>query len=216
MKKIVACFLLVFFSTFIHAQQNMIRGLVVDAITKKPLQKSTIIVNENKIVEITNNEGRFSIRCKACMDSMRISISFVGYETTNITVNISERREILIRLKPTNTKLSEITINPDLMKYIFFGSHETQVLDYVFFQSGWLVALYNFHQDKTYLVYLGKLKNVVFEKEFPNKYFENFFVSCNNRYYAEAGSEVIEIVISNTGIESVSYTHLTLPTKRIV
>ena len=203
MKKLIACLLLILCCAFVQAQENrMIRGQVIDASTKRPLPKATVTGKEKEIVSITDHEGKFSMMCKDCKDSsLQITISFIGYEAKNITVNLSETREILIRLKPTDTKLGELTINPDLMKYIFFGSHETQVLDYVFFQSGWLIALYNFHEDKTYLVYLGKSKNVVFEKEFPNKNFQNFFVSCNNRYYAEAGNEVVEIVITLSGIE---------------
>lgn len=204
MKKISAFLLLILCCTVLHAQQNiLIKGQVIDAVTKKPLQSATIVCKEKNIVVITDNEGKFLLGNKISKeDSLVITVSYIGYETKTIKIlPFKMLREISIHLKPTDKGLGEVTVNPDLMQYIFFGSPQTQVLDYTFFQSGWLIALYNYHDDKTTIIYLGKSKNILFEKEFPNRNFENFYMSCNNRYYAESENEIIEIFISNSGIE---------------
>ena len=204
MQKLAIFFGLFFCSMFLHAQESIvIRGLVVDAVTMKPLVKASIVYKEKDIVSITDKDGKFSIECKDCkIDISKITISFIGYETKELTINtLSSSMEVRIRLKPVDKGLGAITVNPDLLPYIFFGSPQSQVLDYVFFQSGWLIALYNYHEDKTSIIYLGKSKSVLFEKEFPNKNFENFYVSCNGRYYAESGNEIIELFLSYTGID---------------
>ena len=180
MKKYFYFLLLIFCCTILHAQESfVIRGLVVDAITLKPLAKATIVCEEKNIVAVTDNEGKYTLVCKGCKpDSSKIKVSFIGYETKVLTINsMSINMEARIRLKPTDKSLGDVIVNPDLLQYIFFGAPQSLVLDYVFFQSGWLIALYNYHEDKTSIIYMGKSKSILFEKEFPNKNFENFYVS---------------------------------------
>jgi hypothetical protein len=181
--------------------QVFVTGQIIDEVTRKPLANTSIAITEINMQTISDNDGKFSLWCDKCsFHNLHLSISYIGYDAKTIGINPGYSNGIIIGLTPSGATLGEIDITPGLMPYLFFGSKETQVLDYEFYHDGWLIALYNFHRKKTFFVYLGNSKEILFEREFTNTHFQHFFVSCINRYYADAGNEVHELFIDNKGI----------------
>lgn len=63
------------------------KGRVIDKETRKPLAYVDITVNSANISTITNREGKFSIKIPNNLTSNKLSVSFLGYETLEISIN---------------------------------------------------------------------------------------------------------------------------------
>ncbi len=87
------------------------KGRVIDKETRKPLAYVDITVNSANISTITNREGKFSIKIPNNLTSNKLSVSFLGYETLEISINTLDSKNNIIPLSPQITTLSAIKIN---------------------------------------------------------------------------------------------------------
>lgn len=97
---LLSCF---FVSLVIQAQ---IKGVVLDAETREPLEYATVFCKEEAIGTITNKDGKFSLFLKNPENT--VTFSFMGYNT--VEAQLSSNNEILLKKAPI--ELNEIVVTP--------------------------------------------------------------------------------------------------------
>lgn len=97
--------LILLFSSGLFAQPKQIRGVVLAAENKQPLEGATVAVNKSNHPTVTNSQGRFEVELTA--DKALLTISFVGREPFELEVKAGEP-DITILLKTANTSLEEV------------------------------------------------------------------------------------------------------------
>lgn len=106
--KLKLCFVLVLLVGFLGNSQ-IIRGIVLDAKTKAPIETAAIYFDNTTFGVITNNKGEFTIEYTKAIQSPLI-ISFLGYKKQLIT-NYKKNNKLTILLKENNETLGEVTVN---------------------------------------------------------------------------------------------------------
>lgn len=93
------------FGIGLTAQTKQIRGVVLSAENKQPLEGATVAINKSDRPVVTNAEGRFELELQG--DKALLTISYVGKETTELEVKAGAA-DITILLKPANNTLEEV------------------------------------------------------------------------------------------------------------
>ena len=103
-------FILLIFSFLItHAQT--LKGKVLDATTKAPIESVSVYFDNTTIGTTTNDLGEFSITYNDAVQSTLV-ISFLGYNKVFIT-DYRQKENITIELNEAFTQLDEVVINTD-------------------------------------------------------------------------------------------------------
>jgi TonB-linked SusC/RagA family outer membrane protein len=105
LKKHGMLMLILLFSIGLTAQTKQIRGVVLSAENKQPLEGATVAVSRSERRAVTNAQGRFEVELQN--DKALLTISYVGRETTELEVKAGVS-DITILLKPTNNTLEEV------------------------------------------------------------------------------------------------------------
>lgn len=115
-KKIVlwVAFLLVTF--FGHAQEAMIRGTVTDSITGEGLPYASLIYKGTNVGTSTDMDGRFELLLPD--RTQTLEISYLGYDTRQISIRPKYHRQLDIRLAPSSILMQEVTVRPGKEKYV--------------------------------------------------------------------------------------------------
>ena len=90
---------------------NEYKGYVIGNDTRKPLVFADISVVNTNISTITNKEGEFTLKVPKSLSSNRIKISFLGYETQEISQERLKGKNNTIALNVITTQLSQVNIN---------------------------------------------------------------------------------------------------------
>jgi TonB-linked SusC/RagA family outer membrane protein len=90
----------------LFAQDRIVRGVITDAESGRPLPGVTIIVVGTTVGTTTNADGFYSLRVPAGYNV--IQYSFVGYKTQR--VNVDGRTEINLRLESDVLQLDEVVV----------------------------------------------------------------------------------------------------------
>lgn len=99
---------LLFLSFITNAQQREIRGTVYENNNNSPLEGATVSLKNNTASTVTDGEGNFTLRVPP--GKVSLEITFVGYETRNITVGPNEA-SVNVTLSQSQTKqLSDVVI----------------------------------------------------------------------------------------------------------
>jgi hypothetical protein len=105
--------LLVALSTVVDAQPNKgyIRGSVLDAQTREPLQFVNVLMVETATGTRTDSTGQFTIG-PVNAAQYTLKISYVGYEglSRKVTVTSGKTSTVQVELDPSQTLLEEITV----------------------------------------------------------------------------------------------------------
>src|ERR1035437_9120294 len=97
-------------------QQNLviIKGKVIDAVSRAPLVFATVAVKESNVAIVTNIDGEFTLKIGDLMTSKTLEISFLGYK--NKSVPISDLKENgsknVIALETAPIPIKEIIVKP--------------------------------------------------------------------------------------------------------
>jgi TonB-linked SusC/RagA family outer membrane protein len=97
--------LILLFSSGLFAQTKQIRGVVLGAENKQPLEGATVAVNKSDRPTVTNSQGRFEVELTE--EKALLTISFVGRETYQIEVKAGQP-DLTILLNASNTTLDEV------------------------------------------------------------------------------------------------------------
>jgi len=103
MKKSVFLFLLIPLLTF---SQTQIQGIVIDAITKKPLPFASIISNTN-VGTLSDVDGKFQLKTSSNFN--QFTISYVGFKSATFPIQINDNF-LTIKLEPFVENLNEVLI----------------------------------------------------------------------------------------------------------
>lgn len=116
MRKIIVLWITLFFAIFIgQAQDNFIKGTVTDASNGEALPYASLIFKGTTIGTATDMEGRFSLPSPA--RTSLLEISFLGYDTQEVTIPAGHTASLHIQLRPNGIALKEILIKPEKEKY---------------------------------------------------------------------------------------------------
>jgi len=103
---VISAFLLLV-STVSVFSQSVIKGTIIDEVTKEPLSGASIYAKDEKVGAITDAKGSFGI--KISKYPLRIHISFVGYKEKDIICNSSEDL-LQISLAENHQVLNDIVV----------------------------------------------------------------------------------------------------------
>ena len=94
MKQISIVIIFLFCAVILHAQETL-KGKVIDALSKNPLQGASINT-AGKGMALTNEDGLFSMPCDV---NNKLTITFLGYEPVEKFVK-NCRDELVIEMVP--------------------------------------------------------------------------------------------------------------------
>lgn len=104
LKKNVILVLTLLISIGVYAQKKQLRGVVLTAESKQPLEGATITVNKTSIVTTTNQQGKFQLDIPE--GKTVITITFVGREP--LETEVKSDNDLTILLKASNSTLEEV------------------------------------------------------------------------------------------------------------
>ncbi|MCK7590456.1 DUF5686 and carboxypeptidase regulatory-like domain-containing protein [Subsaxibacter sp. CAU 1640] len=98
-------------STLMFSQQ--ITGQIIDAKTNEPIAFATVQYGENSGV-VSNMEGYFTLSMERLTDETMLTVSFMGYQTQELSIKTLESQSNLIKLKEAVNQLNTVYITNKL------------------------------------------------------------------------------------------------------
>ena len=100
--------LLLIFSGFICQSQTIIKGKIIDALTKEPIHGASVHCTDVNCTCgcTTNISGEFIINCKD--NCANFSVSYIGYTTQGMSIANTEK---LIALTPSSNLMNEVVVS---------------------------------------------------------------------------------------------------------
>ena len=98
-------------NTLMAQNQHQLSGTIADRQSGEKLPYAAVRLNKNgKMIAgaTTDNNGRFSLKSKK--GTIRLEISYIGYQTIDTLLNVVGDREFYFCLTPTATALNEVTV----------------------------------------------------------------------------------------------------------
>ncbi|MDQ1088018.1 carboxypeptidase-like regulatory domain-containing protein [Siphonobacter sp. SORGH_AS_1065] len=126
------------FCCFIHslgAQDQILKGRVLDEKTNEPVAFASVFINTTTTGTLTNEKGEFSLSVKA--GNYEVIVSMVGYEPLVYALDTRQKRAVsyLFKIQPKTYSLQTVGVkakrdsswydNLKLFKEQFLGSSET-------------------------------------------------------------------------------------------
>lgn len=106
--KIFASLLMMLFITTTSAQETVVKGIVVDSLTQRPLQGVSVYFLKGRGV-VTDSLGRYMIITNTSTN--KVVVSSVGFRQVQFTVNRYKMQELNIELGPDPALLTNVTVN---------------------------------------------------------------------------------------------------------
>lgn len=101
-------FILLFVSTaWVSQAQSTIKGKIIDAVTKEPIEGASINCCDCHNGCVSNSSGEFEMHCKE--KCSKVAVSYVGYAAQQTEVNNPE--ELTISLIPAASLLHEVVVS---------------------------------------------------------------------------------------------------------
>jgi hypothetical protein len=91
---------------------RLVKGIVIDGKTRKPLPFSNVFLLNKSIGTITNTGGRFELKLSSSDLSDTLGISYIGYNVVKIPLESLDTTTLIIRLFSEQVKLKEVVIKP--------------------------------------------------------------------------------------------------------
>ncbi|MFT4205168.1 MAG: TonB-dependent receptor [Chitinophagaceae bacterium] len=93
-----------------YAQTASIKGKVV-GVRNEPIEFATVNVEETDFVTSTDEDGRFAIDVrKISLQTLRITVSYVGKQSATVSVRLKQAQPILIRLLDNSLQLDSVQV----------------------------------------------------------------------------------------------------------
>ncbi|MEK7254205.1 MAG: DUF5686 family protein, partial [Bacteroidota bacterium] len=89
-------------------KMTIIKGAVVDADTKEPLPFVNIAFTGTTVGTTSDLDGTYVLESKFAANTMQVS--YVGYETQTIPIQLNMRQEVNVALAPISIKLADVEI----------------------------------------------------------------------------------------------------------
>ena len=94
------------------ANYLLIRGLVIDAKTRRPLSFANIFLLNRSTGTISNTAGRFEIKLKQYSDEDSIGVSFIGYKMQKFSLAGLDTSLMIVRLSSALVQINEVIVKP--------------------------------------------------------------------------------------------------------
>lgn len=91
---------------------KLIRGLVIDARSRRPLPYSSIFLLNRSTGTITNTSGRFELKVPPDESTDTLGISYIGYSLFRIPLSGVDTTSLVIRLSTEKVQIREIIVRP--------------------------------------------------------------------------------------------------------
>lgn len=114
-EKIVFLITFLFITSIGFAQDVIWKGTVTDASTGEGLPYASLIVKGTTIGTATDDKGRFSLTLPTGKHTLEIS--YLGYDSQELTVTPTQQPTLHIRLVPNGIALQEVIVKPKKEKY---------------------------------------------------------------------------------------------------
>ncbi len=105
---ILFIFIFSFKISFLLSQDVILTLSVLDNETNIPLENAQIAITPCACGGITNASGRFSINLEP--GAYQVSVSYIGFSTENLNVDLAQGKIITVRLWPQDEQLSEVIV----------------------------------------------------------------------------------------------------------
>ncbi|MBN2174307.1 MAG: carboxypeptidase-like regulatory domain-containing protein [Bacteroidales bacterium] len=172
-------------------------GSVYDAGSGEPLANVNIRVQDTRIGTTTNQLGEFSLFIKNY--PVIISLSFVGYETKNIRLEMPPLQRIIINLDPKTEVLTGVTIVSERIDTLF-SDREYSILDYELLDDGILLLIFRSRITRSELLYTDYDGNEKFKLTILPGKPAGLFKDCLNNIHLLTSSSVYQVFIDNENI----------------
>ena len=108
---------LTFFICFLSFGQKQIvlKGVVIDKVTKEALPFTNIVYPKKALGTITNSDGNYNLLLNNAKEKDSIIISYIGYKTKYSTVG-NLLSKTTIELNPDANQLNEVVVTAKLQK----------------------------------------------------------------------------------------------------
>lgn len=95
--------------------QNILSGKILDAETNSPVSAATIYLPQVEKGAMTTAEGEFQIK-DIPSGNQQVVVSSLGYATKTFTVEIPQREQLVLELKPTAIEMEAIIVSTPFHK----------------------------------------------------------------------------------------------------
>ncbi|MDR0393612.1 MAG: DUF5686 and carboxypeptidase regulatory-like domain-containing protein [Tannerella sp.] len=109
-------FVFMIFGKTVAQQTIQVQGCIKDSITNEALPYVTVTLHGTTKGTATDENGYFSIKTISAVDSVFLSISYVGYEAKLVSLGKGVNN-VNILLNPVAYELNEVTVRPGREKY---------------------------------------------------------------------------------------------------
>ena len=91
---------------------RLIKGLVIDGKTRRPLAYSNIFLLNKSTGTISNANGRFELKIAPANATDTLGISYIGYKFTTIPIESLDTGILVVRLSSERIQIKEIVVKP--------------------------------------------------------------------------------------------------------
>jgi hypothetical protein len=91
---------------------QLLKGLVIDSRTRKPLSYSNVFLLNKSTGTITNASGRFELKIAQGESNDTIGISYIGYKFFKMPLTALDTGTLIIRLSTERVQIREIIVKP--------------------------------------------------------------------------------------------------------
>jgi hypothetical protein len=102
------CFACLFISVSCFAQRTSVSGRVIDAETGQPVARVSVTFTNTHIGTSTDSLGRFNLSASGSF--LHITVSAIGYQTTEKAIAPATSNQIQIKLAKSQTVLKEVSV----------------------------------------------------------------------------------------------------------
>ncbi|MBK8956109.1 MAG: carboxypeptidase-like regulatory domain-containing protein [Saprospiraceae bacterium] len=154
------------------AQRTIIKGHVIDAVTKEPLPFANVLFSNTTTGTNTDFDGLYSL--ETSKKYLNLEARYVGYETRIIPVKYGESQVIHFQLKPVTSSLKEVVVKSGKQKYSKKNNPAVELIEKVIEHKKYnKKSNFNFYEYEKYQKLEFALSNVS-EKFRNKKIFKNF------------------------------------------
>ncbi|MBN2481596.1 MAG: carboxypeptidase-like regulatory domain-containing protein [Bacteroidales bacterium] len=107
-----------------------IKGLVIDARTRRPLSFANIFLLDKSIGTISNASGRFELKLKSYEADDTVGISFIGYKLYKVPLVNVDTGTLIVRLSSELVRIDEVIVKPMDPIYIITKAIELIPVNY--------------------------------------------------------------------------------------
>jgi len=180
LKRLAIIAILLVFSLFAKSQTHVLKGIIIDDLSQKPVQGVTIKVERSKTGTFTDRNGRFTLPLKKL--PVTLQLTAIGYETMMLDITRYVSDTVRIPLKSQIYMLEGVAISASPVIPVFKDDHYS-VLDYEIMDDNLLLLVYRYRLKRSQLVLLTRLGDTLDYTDAPETPSKLYKDALNNVHY---------------------------------